>query len=389
MKLDGLSRLTPHAVAIVAIAVLAVPFYSGCGERSKETAGTGPRTIKLAYIGLTCEAAMFVAEEKGFFKEQGIDVELVKTDWDGLRDGLGLGRFDVNYTLIMYLLKPIEQGLDVKIVGGIHKGCLRVHVPTDSDVQSIEQLKGKRIGIPTMGSPPFLFASRALAANGLDPRTDVEWIVVAPEVSGLALDNGQVDAIADSEPIGSILSEQGKVRAIVDQAADAEYRDEYCCAVVVSGAFARDDPESAAKVTRALLKGARWVEENPVAAATLSVEKKYVASSVDLNAHAISKLDYAPGVGDCRQSVSDAAIDMKAAGLLNESTDPAELAKRAWIDLDGVTDEWVEAIEVKSLAGQRPISDRLLVTLMLKEHAELCCGGGIAEEFAFSATGGR
>ena len=86
----------------------------------------GPTKVKVAYLGLTCEAAMFVAQEKGFFKEEGLDVEFVKTDWDGLRDGLGLGRFDANYTLIMYLLKPIEQGLDVKITGGIHSGCLRV-----------------------------------------------------------------------------------------------------------------------------------------------------------------------------------------------------------------------------------------------------------------------
>ena len=53
-----------------------------------------------------------------------------------------------------------------------------------------------------MGSPPFLFASRALAAAGLDPAKDVEWVVVAPDVSGLALSNGTADAIADSEPIG-------------------------------------------------------------------------------------------------------------------------------------------------------------------------------------------
>lgn len=389
MKPGTLLKLTPHAVAAIAIACVLPSFFSGCGDRAEQADHAGPKRIKLAYIGLTCEAAMFVAEEKGFFEEEGIDVELVKTDWDGLRDGLGLGRFDVNYTLIMYLLKPIEQGLDVKIVGGIHKGCLRVHVPADSDIDSIEQLKGKRIGIPTMGSPPFLFASRALAAKGLDPRTDVEWIVIAPEVSGLALDNGQVDAIADSEPIGAILTAQGKVKTIVDQAADPEYRDEYCCAVVVSGKFAAREPESAAKVTRALLKGARWVEENPTVAATLSVENKYVASSVDLNAHAISKLNYVPGVADCRDSVSDAAHDMKAAGLLNDSTDPAELAKRAWLDLEGVSDEWIEGLQVETVAdAPKVLTGQLLVAKLLREHADLCCSGEMREDFAFSAVGG-
>jgi len=165
-------------------------------------AADGRTKVKLGYLGLTCEAAMFVAQEKGFFEEEGLDVEFVKTDWDGLRDGLGLGRFDANYTLIMYLLKPIEQGLDVKITGGVHSGCLRVQVSPDSKFESMASLKGKKIGIPTMGSPPFLFASRALAAEGLDPKNDVSWVVVSPDVMGLALEKGQIDAVADSEPRG-------------------------------------------------------------------------------------------------------------------------------------------------------------------------------------------
>ena len=69
-----------------------------------------------------------------------------------------MGRFDANYHLIMYLLKPIEKGLDVKITGGIHSGCLRIQAGTKSDISRWE-LKGKKIGVPTaIGSPPFLFS---------------------------------------------------------------------------------------------------------------------------------------------------------------------------------------------------------------------------------------
>src|SRR4051794_23216508 len=82
-------------VAASAIAVLPV----GCN--SKPPAPGGPVKLKVAYLGLTCEAPIFTAYEKGFFTEEGLDVELVKTDWDGLREGLGTGRFDANHTLVM------------------------------------------------------------------------------------------------------------------------------------------------------------------------------------------------------------------------------------------------------------------------------------------------
>jgi NitT/TauT family transport system substrate-binding protein len=112
-------RLVPHVVAVALIAATLPAFVGGCREEpAKPTAGGRPK-VRIAYLGLTCEAGMFVAHEKGFFRDEGIDVEFVKTDWDGLRDGLGLGRFDANYTLIMYILMPIEQGLNVKITGGI------------------------------------------------------------------------------------------------------------------------------------------------------------------------------------------------------------------------------------------------------------------------------
>jgi NitT/TauT family transport system substrate-binding protein len=357
----------------------------GCGgAKPPESAGpakvaAGPAKVKVAYIGLTCEAAMFVAQEKGFFKEEGLDVEFVKTDWDSLRDGLGLGRFDANYTLIMYLLKPIEQGLDVKITGGVHTGCLRVQAGAKTDIQKVESLRGKRIGIPTMGSPPFLFASRVLAAHGMDPRKDVEWVVIAPDVMELALANGQVDAVADSEPLGSILLSREKVRTVADQGADAPYRDEYCCATVVSGKFAARDPAGAAKVTRALLKGAKWVGENPTAAAILSVEKKYIAASPEINALAISKLKYVPGVSRCRASLDQAAKEMKTAGLLNPSTDPADLARRAWLDLGDVTDDWVASLEVEKVPGGDlpPGLDASALAVLISSRGlpPSCCSG--------------
>lgn len=361
--------------AAVCLAIIA----GGCGREAAETGSPETGKVRIAYLGLTCEAAMFVAQEKGYFKDEGIDVEFVKTDWDGLRDGLGLGRFDANYTLIMYLLKPIEQGLDVKITGGVHTGCLRVQAVKDSGIKTVEDLRGKRIGIPTMGSPPFLFASRALAAHGLDPERDVKWVVIAPEVASLSLDNGQVDAMADSEPLGSILEGMGKVHTVADQAVDEPYKDEYCCAVVVNGAFARRDPESASKVTRALLKGALWVEKNPAAAAQLSVEKKYIAASVDMNALAISKLKYVPGVSDCRKSLDLAAGEMKTAGLLNPSTDPAELAERSWLTLEGVSDDWIKGLEVETVAGgdiPPELDDKALAALVSQGvPIPSCCAG--------------
>src|SRR5207247_5168201 len=147
------------------------------------------------------------------------------------------------------------------------------------------------------------------------------------------------DAVADSEPIGSLLLADGKVRNIADQAADAPYRDEYCCAVLVNGTFLARNPKATAAATRALLKAAKWVETNPAAAAKLSVEGKYLASTVDQNTVAISHLRYVPSVSGAEVAVKLASAEMKTAGMLSPTTDVDALPKRAFVHLAGVADE--------------------------------------------------
>jgi NitT/TauT family transport system substrate-binding protein len=317
---------------------------------------TGLTKIRVGYIGLTCEAPIFSAVENGFFKEEGLDVELVRCQWAQYKDVLALGGFDITHHLVMYFLKPIELGLDVKFTAGIHRGCLRVQAGTRGNVHNIEDLRGKRIGVPGMGTPPFVFANRVLGAHGIDPSKEIQWKVFPAGELGLALDKDLVDAVADSEPIGTLLLADGKVRNIADQAVDPPYKDEYCCAVIVNGKFLRNNPQAAAAATRALLKGAKWVNTNPVTAARLSVEKKYILSSPELNAIALSHLHYLPSVSGAKFAVDSASEEMKKAGMLGPRTDVNELARRAFVHLDGVTDRWIENLQVEKLAdGQMPL----------------------------------
>src|SRR5213596_2304617 len=314
---------TLRSIALVATTLF---LLIGCGQNRSDSAATSNK-VRVGYIGITCEAPIFTAVEKGFFKEEGLEVALVKCEWANYKDVLALGGFDITHHLIMYFLKPIEQGLDVNFTGGILRGCLRVQAATKGDIRSVKDLRGKRIGVPGMGTPPFIFANRVLGANGIDPSKEITWLVFPAGELGLALDKGEVDAVADSEPIGSMLVAQGKVRNIADQAVDMPYADEYCCAVLVNGKFLAKNPKASAAATRALLKAAKWVETNPRAAAKLSVEKKYLASTADQNTIAISHLRYVPSVSGAQMAVRLAAAEMKRAGMLSPTTDAAGLAE--------------------------------------------------------------
>ena len=368
---------TMSRMKLIATTSAAALLLAACNHSAdNSTAAAGLMKVRVGCIGLTCEAPIFMAIEKGFFKEEGLDVTLVKCgDWATYKDNLALGQFDITHHLVMYFLKPIEQGLDVKFLAGIHRGCLRVQTTTSSPIHTVEDLRGKRLGVPGMGTPPFIFANRVLGAHGMDPAKDVSWVVYPSGDLGLALQRGDVDAVADSEPIGTLLSAGGKVRNVADQATEEPYADEYCCAVLANGKFVAKNPQAAAAATRALLKAAKWVEANPEAAAKLSVEKKYLASNPELNAVAISHLRYVPSVSGAEAAVKSAAVAMKKAGMLSPTTDIDDLAKRAFVHLDGVSDAWIQSLQVEKVAGgQLPADEdsRLLRELALV--GDLWCG---------------
>ena len=276
----------------------------------------------------------------------------------------------------MYFLKPIEQGLDVRFLAGIHRGCLRVQAGVKTNIHTIQDLKGKRIGVPGMGTPPFVFANRVFGTHGIDAGKDITWKVFPAGELGLAIDKGEVDAVCNAEPIGSLLIAEGKVRNIADQIMDEPYKSEYCCEVIANGKWVDANLDTAARATRALLKGAKWVETNPRAAALMAVEKKYLASTPELNTAALARLRYIPSVLMAEESVRTAGREMKVAKMLSPETDTEALAKRAFMHLDGVTDEWIKTLEVEKVAGGQVSPDediRLIAALIQKDSGDSCC----------------
>src|SRR6266480_1734872 len=354
---------------------LSVLLVAGCNKNASSTARNSNK-IRVGYIGLTCEAPIYVAYEKGFFKEEGLEPELVKCNWATYKDALALGSYDITHHLVMYFLKPIEQGLDVRFLAGIHRGCLRVQAGVKTNIHTIQDLKGKRIGVPGMGTPPFVFANRVFGTHGIDAGKDITWKVFPAGELGLAIDKGEVDAVCNAEPIGSLLIAEGKVRNIADQIVDEPYASEYCCEVIANGKWVDANPHRAAAATRALLKGAKWVETNPKTAALLAVEKKYLASTPELNTAALARLRYVPSVRLAEESVHTAGREMKVAKMLAPETDTEALAKRAFMHLDGVTDEWLKNLAVETVAGGQ-LSEaedaRLLASLAGKDLESSCC----------------
>ena len=115
----------------------------------------------------------------------------------------------------------------------------------------------------------------------------------------------------------------------------------------MSGQLIKSDPGTAARLTGAILKAAKWVSSNPQTAAEICVEKKYVSGTVQLNARVLAQLNYIPSVEGGAEATKTAASAMQKAGILDASTDLNALVDRTFVRLPTLDDSWVRSVKVE------------------------------------------
>lgn len=99
--------------------------------------------------------------------------------------------------------------------GGINGAGNAILVPAESKVESLAELKGKKISVP-FGSTAHAMLIRAIQDLGWDPNRDVEIVTQTPEVGGSALKARQIDAHANFVPFGELFPFRGFARKIYD-----------------------------------------------------------------------------------------------------------------------------------------------------------------------------
>ena len=113
-----------------------------------------------------------------------------------------------------------------------------------------------------MAAPEKNFFSIVAAKRGLDPNHDVEWRQYPADMLGVALQKGEVQAIALGDPLGWIMRERDNLLEVANNLSD-EYGHRACCVLGVRGTLIRQDRAAAGALTAALVEAQEWVAENP------------------------------------------------------------------------------------------------------------------------------
>ena len=187
-----------------------------------------------------------------------------------MRDAVARGELDFDFTPRAMVVSHLDAGEPITALAGVHSGCyeLFAHEP----IRTISDLKGKRVGIRTLGSGGHLYLAIMAAHVGLDPQKDINW-VASPTGNPMELfAAGEVDAFLGFPPEPQELRARKIGRVILNTATDKPWSQYFCCMVFGNRDFVRDHPVATKRFLRAILKATDLCATEPEKAAQRLVD---------------------------------------------------------------------------------------------------------------------
>jgi len=201
---------------------------------------------------------LFVAVHRGFFRDEGLEIELPRLRPSIAQNALLAG--EVQYHgLADSGLRLAARGLPLK---AIFYGADRpmYYLVAQKDIRSVAELRGKRVGVSQFGGTSDLSARLALKHFGIEPEKDAILIQIGAEGTRMAaLRAGSVSAIIVPVPAVAILKREGFnevsfVGDVVEFASNG---------YSTTDQRIKEHPQEVKKVVRSLYRGLRYAKDNP------------------------------------------------------------------------------------------------------------------------------
>lgn len=234
--------------------------------------------IKLIWLPFSESLGAVIAEQKGFFKAEGIELETTKVPGAALAlPILQAGRADIILSNTVSTLQALEQGMDATLLA---PSAVVRRQPPDSTTaimvlkgtaKSPRDLAGKRIAVNVVNSTAWLYVVGLLDKYGVS-RDQVRFVEIGFPNMNAPLLNKQVDAISQVEPFNTILMGTGKAEVIGWSYVETQPNADVTQYIALTS-WVREHHDLAVKFARAVIKGSKVANSNE--AETREINQKF------------------------------------------------------------------------------------------------------------------
>lgn len=270
-------RTFVRGIGTLGLAALAGPATAAHGARllddgrsallfqSPEAPLSPPVTVRCGTTNSLSEAGQFIAVERGYFREQGLDVDFSSFDSAaGMIAPMASGQLDVGVGGVgAGMFNAVARGVPIRIVGPLARhdsGASSVYLTVRKDLVDSGQIRdyadlgGRRLAVNARGGVTEYGAVLALARGNVQP-SDVEWVELSFPDMVLGFANGAIDVALQNEPTATLAASRGvavKWREMADVQPGIQFT-----VVLYAPDFATQRSEAARRWMLAYLRGVR------------------------------------------------------------------------------------------------------------------------------------
>lgn len=223
------------------------------------------KDLKIGFIPITCASPLIMADPLGFYRQQGLSVQLMKTaGWALIRDKIMNKEYDATH-----FLSPMPVAISL----GLGSAAMPMNVATIQNIngQAIvlankhknnrdpKNWKGFKFAIPFDYSIHNFLLRYYLAEHGINPDTDVQLRVTPPPEMVANLRAGNIDGFLGPDPFNqrAVFEELGFIHILSREIWDGHP----CCAFGLSAEFIQQNPNTYAALFRAVLTAAAMARQ--------------------------------------------------------------------------------------------------------------------------------
>ncbi len=300
----------------------------GCGSSEKESNKSSEDGVYGGKVVLGCStwigyAPLHVAEEKGFFKKEGVDlkIQVIENDADK-KAAVAAGKVQLTAGDVASDIMALESGVELVQVMPLCDSNGADGIVATKDINSIEDLKGKKVAFNTSGGASVFMFNYLLKKHNMT-MDDVVVENMTSGDAGSAFVGGSVDAAVTWEPwltnakntdFGKVLiSSEETPGIIVDM-------------LGIEKSFYEKYPKTVQKIVDAYLKALDYIKENPDEC------NKIMADSMGMTVE-----DFETSLKTISYYDLDSAKDYMSNGKVNEV---AKFAQDLWLEMGLMTKEY-------------------------------------------------
>ncbi len=280
-----ISVITIVVIALVVIGIISVK------TNKNETTTEEAKLIKVNEVTRSVfYAPQYVAINQGFFKENGIDIELSTGQGaDAVMTAVLSNQCDIGFAgpeASIYVYNEGKEDYCQVFAQMTKKDGSFLVARNDTDNFSWQDLKGKTVIPGRKGGVPYMTFEYVLRKNGLNPSTDLVLDdSIKFDLMAGAFSSGSADYVTLFEPTASATEEQGKgyiVASVGEASGEIPYT-----AYFAKKSYIANNEDTIQKFTNAIYKGQKWVKEHSSKEIAEAIKSFFPSTDVDQLATAV------------------------------------------------------------------------------------------------------